>query len=185
MKCNVCKYYLPQIGLIDGSFPLWEKLKFKSSFSHQHTLLFGLHYSSQPLHYSCHLASHFVPCIIYKEPHKVSIIIIIIEWNNHYYYSDYQTHIYFWMWGPYGLLLPHLPSLWFVRRLFGMFGMPGFISELWHLNQDSDLGPNGTSGVPQVTTSAVSTTAETAAEKCKDILRISMTFSKNREFRGR
>lgn len=46
MKCNVCKYYLPQIGLIDGSFPLWEKLKFISSLSHQHTLLFRLHYSS-------------------------------------------------------------------------------------------------------------------------------------------
>lgn len=34
---------------------------------------------------------------------------------------------------------------------------PGRISELWHLNWGSDLGPNSTSGVPQGTTAAVST----------------------------
>lgn len=81
-------------------------------------------------------------------------------------------------WVPHGFLLPHLlPSLWVLRC---SCGMPGFISELWHLNQDSDLGPNSTSGVPQGTTSAVSTTAEAAAEICKDILRISKTFWENR-----
>lgn len=112
------------------------------------------------------------------EPHKVSIIIIIviiiviiiIKHTSIFGRED---------WGPYGLLLPHLlPSLWFFLRC--LCGMPGFISELWHLNQDSDLGPNSTSGVPQGTTSAVSTTAEEAAEICKDILRISKTFWENR-----
>lgn len=112
------------------------------------------------------------------EPHKVSIIIIIviiiviiiIKHTSIFGCED---------WGPYGLLLPHLlPSLWVFLRC--LCGMPGFISELWHLNQDSDLGPNSTSGVPQGTTSAVSTTAEEAAEICKDILRISKTFWENR-----
>lgn len=107
MKCNVCKYYLPQVGLIDGLFPLWEKLKFKSSLSHQHTLLFKLHYSLQALHYLFHLASHFVTWFIYKEPLKVSIIIIIVIIIILSFFGCED-------WGLNGLLLRHLlPSLWF------------------------------------------------------------------------
>lgn len=62
--------------------------------------------------------------------------------------------------------------------------MPGFISELWHLNQDSDLGPNSPSGVPQGTTTAVSSVFEQhlCRNNCwkmssKDIF---LTFSNNR-----
>lgn len=109
MKCNVCKYYLPQVGLIDAWFPLREKLKFKSSLSHQHTLLFRLHYSSQSLHYSFHLASHFVTWFIYKEPLKVSIITIIISC--------------FFACEGWGLAASPLPVSVVLRRLCGM---PGF-----------------------------------------------------------
>lgn len=180
MKCNVCKYYLPQLGLIDGWFPLWEKLKFKSSLSHQHTLVFRLHYSLQSLHYSSHLASHFVTRFIYKEPLKVSmiimIIIIIITLSSFYGVED---------WGLCRLSLPHLlPSLWF----WGVcVACQVFISELWHLNQDSDLRPNSASGVPQGTTTAVSSVFEQYLRRnscwnmsSKDVLRICMTFSKDR-----
>lgn len=146
-KCNVCKYCLPQIGPIDGSFPQWERLKFKSSLSHQHTLLLSLHYSSQSLHYSCHFASHFVTCFIYKEPHEVSriiaIVVIIIARISLFSREGRD---------PYWLLLPQPLSALVFFRCF--CGTPGFTAELWHLNQDCDLGPNGTSGVPRGTTGA-------------------------------
>lgn len=60
----------------------------------------------------------------------------------------------------------------------------GFISELWHQNQDSDLGPNSASGVPQGTTTAVSSVFEQylCTNYCWNLSSedIFMTFSKNR-----
>lgn len=63
------------------------ELKFKSILSHQHTLLFGLHYLLQSLHYSFHFASHFIPGLIHKEPLTVMIVIIT---------PAVTTSLYFW-----------------------------------------------------------------------------------------
>lgn len=69
------------------------ELKFKSILSHRHTLLFGLHYLSQSLHYSFHFASHFVPLLIHKEPLTVPIIIITAVITTTLFFLDVGTSV--------------------------------------------------------------------------------------------
>lgn len=132
------------------------ELKFKCILSHQHTLLFGLHYLLQSLHYSFHFAPHFVPWLIHKEPLTVTIIIIT---------TVITTTLYFW------------GEDW---------GLCDFVVFVWHarfylrpVTPKPSIQPGAKRCLqcpPGHHTAAVSSVFE--QHFCRDILRISMTCSR-------
>lgn len=132
------------------------ELKFKSILSHQHTLLFGLHYLLQSLHYWFHFASRFVPWLIHKELLTETIIIIT---------TVITTTLYFWDddWGLWGFVVFVRHARFYLRPVTPKPRIqPGAKRCLWC--------------PPGYHTAAVSSVFE--QHFCRDILRLSMTCNR-------